>query len=285
MSAGGATSKGRALAFGWPVRLFVLIVFAIFAVTFIAETVGARPGERWIGAAIIAAVAALVALPSWFVLRPHWYVDERGIERRIPLRKRAFLAWHDVTSVASSGPGFSVHGHAGARFVLAGGLGGLDVFSYLVLTHVPADRIPGDAVRRRLAHRARRFRPVPAYALAPEVHDAAVDPRARWRENPFFVLGLSPECSRVDVERTGQKLLGLLAIGSAAARTYPTPVGPGERTEDGVRAAVAELRDPDRRIGHEIWARAAAAAVPADPRADAAAPWAEAMAALGWRRS
>jgi hypothetical protein len=39
------------------------------------------------------------------------------------------------------------------------------------------------------------------------------------------------------------------------ARRYPTPFGARERTPELVRAAIAELRDPVRRLAHEWWAR------------------------------
>ena len=77
-------------------------------------------------------------------------------------------------------------------------------------------------------------------------------------ENPFFVLGLSAEASRIEVEREAQKLLGMLELGFAEARTYATPLGPRERTAEMVRAAVAALRDPYRRLVAELWARHAA---------------------------
>src|SRR5688572_16342451 len=77
----------------------------------------------------------------------------------------------------------------------------------------------------------------------------------RLRENPFYVLGVRPEASRVEVEREGLKLLGMLELGLASARSYTTPVGVAERTPEGVRRAMAELRDPDRRVLHELWAR------------------------------
>jgi hypothetical protein len=73
--------------------------------------------------------------------------------------------------------------------------------------------------------------------------------------NPFFVLELSPEADREAVERQGAKLLSMLAAGLAGARRYATPLGPRERTPDAVRAALAELRDPDKRLVHEWWAR------------------------------
>lgn len=96
-------------------------------------------------------------------------------------------------------------------------------------------------------------------------------------ENPFAVLGCAPDATRAEVERAGQKLLGLLEIGAKSARSYRSPLGEHERTTDLVRAALAELRDPDRRIVHELWARATATAVGDAEPLDAA------EAVLGWR--
>ena len=115
------------------------------------------------------------------------------------------------------------------------------------------------------------------------------------RNNPFYVLGLRPDVSRAEVERQGSKLLGMLELKLKSAERYATPLGPVPRTADQVRQAMAELRDPSLRLGHELWARldpAKAAAVASSdddeaqgeatrPRADA--PWPEAFAALGWR--
>ena len=80
------------------------------------------------------------------------------------------------------------------------------------------------------------------------------DPLAAWRSNPFFVLEVSTQASRADVERAGQKLLGLLALGSASAAQYDTPFGPAARDADSVRQALATLRDPNGRVVHELWA-------------------------------
>jgi hypothetical protein len=77
----------------------------------------------------------------------------------------------------------------------------------------------------------------------------------RLLRNPFFVLELGPECSLREVERIGQKWLGLLRIGSQQAVAYATPVGTGQRDEELVRWAMSELRDPERRLIHELWAR------------------------------
>lgn len=120
----------------------------------------------------------------------------------------------------------------------------------------------------------------------------AADPSAadKIRDNPFYVLGLRPEATRQQVEREGQKLLGMLELELASAARYPTPVGPGERTVDKVRIAMAELRDPERRLGHELWARLEPTPLPAvptetteRPRRKADAPWEGALALLGWR--
>ncbi len=81
-----------------------------------------------------------------------------------------------------------------------------------------------------------------------------MDRSDRWAQNPFLVLGLPPDASRADVERATQKLLGLLAIGASAAKQYATPFGERPRTEDDVRAAAAALRDPAKRVVHELWA-------------------------------
>lgn len=76
----------------------------------------------------------------------------------------------------------------------------------------------------------------------------------RWRENPFLVLGLAPQASRMEIERQGQKLLGMAELGLAAALTYETPWGPAPRSVDSIRAALAVLADPNRRLVAERWA-------------------------------
>jgi hypothetical protein len=120
------------------------------------------------------------------------------------------------------------------------------------------------------------------------------------RDNPFHVLALRPTATRAEIEREGQKLLGMLELGLQRAARYATPVGSVERTADKVRRAMAELRDPDRRLEHELWARLEAGASAGEteaaratettddtepkarPAAKADAPWPGARAALGW---
>jgi len=119
----------------------------------------------------------------------------------------------------------------------------------------------------------------------------------RIRDNPFFVLELRPDATRSEIERQGAKLLGMLELSLKSVATYPTPLGPSERTSDKVRQAMAELRDPERRLGHELWARLSPASKAEEndethdleeldetPPARADAPWPEAALALGWRR-
>jgi hypothetical protein len=120
--------------------------------------------------------------------------------------------------------------------------------------------------------------------------------RRRFVDNPFHVLGLPKSATRAEVEREGQKLLGMLELDLASARRYATPVGPAERDAAAVRQAMAELRDPDKRLLHELWAWAPPgtstgtespageeqAAPPAGGRA--ARRWPEARRVLGFGR-
>jgi hypothetical protein len=103
-------------------------------------------------------------------------------------------------------------------------------------------------------------------------------------DNPFFVLGVPADVSRIEVEREAQKLLGMLELGFAEVRTYQTPIGPRERTAEMVRAAVAALRDPYRRLLAELWARHAPPPRPAAPARKPTQPPRDGLRrALGWR--
>jgi hypothetical protein len=107
------------------------------------------------------------------------------------------------------------------------------------------------------------------------------DPLAVWRNNPFFVLDIRTDATLTDVERAGQRLLGLLAVGSATAGIYQTPLGPATRDADRVRQALAILRDPKQRMLQELWANV----VPATGQATdhtGTGPWEGAELALGW---
>ena len=88
------------------------------------------------------------------------------------------------------------------------------------------------------------------------------------RTNPFYVLGLRPDVSRTEVERQGSKLLGMLELNLKSVQSYQTPLGPMPRTAELVRQAMAELRDPSLRLGHELWARLDPARVAAPPVAE-----------------
>jgi hypothetical protein len=106
------------------------------------------------------------------------------------------------------------------------------------------------------------------------------DPLADWRSNPFFVLEIATDATPTEVERAGQRILGLLAVGSTAAGVYPTPLGPATRDADRVRQALAALRDPEQRVLHELWAHVA----PTEQASSHAStgPWKGAEHALGW---
>lgn len=103
-------------------------------------------------------------------------------------------------------------------------------------------------------------------------------------DNPFWVLDLPPETARVEVERTGQKLLAQLEIGVSAVKQYPTPSGPRPRTPEAVRAALAELRDPAKRILWELRAGLGPMEPPelSAPPANLWPPWPDARVVLGW---
>jgi hypothetical protein len=107
---------------------------------------------------------------------------------------------------------------------------------------------------------------------------------ATWRNNPFFVLEVGTDASQADVERAGQRLLALLAVGSISADQYSTPLGPARRDADQVRQALAALRDPEQRVLHELWANVAQAAAE-EPINTMAGPWEAANRAIGWRRT
>ena len=76
----------------------------------------------------------------------------------------------------------------------------------------------------------------------------------RIAENPFYVLGVGTTVTRTDLEREGNKLLSMLQLNLKDAKTYRSPVGEHARTAEAVRAAMAELRDPKRRLVHELLA-------------------------------
>ncbi len=69
----------------------------------------------------------------------------------------------------------------------------------------------------------------------------------RIAENPFYVLGVSPTASRTELEREGNKLLSMLQLGLKESKVYRSPVGEHQRTEEAVRAAMAECRNRWRR--------------------------------------
>jgi hypothetical protein len=106
-------------------------------------------------------------------------------------------------------------------------------------------------------------------------------------DNPFLVLGLSPDASRIEIEREAQKLLGMIELGFADALSYATPLGRQPRTPEAVRAAVAALRDPYQRLVAELWARNAPAQIATPDALQGDAEPARATpglrAKLGWR--
>ena len=108
-----------------------------------------------------------------------------------------------------------------------------------------------------------------------------------WCRNPFFVLELGVTATRPEVERAGQRLLGLLRVNAAGAAEYVTPAGSFERDESLVRHAMETLRDPLQRLTAELWATITPMVAPPEesPAVKAAmAKWDGAERALGWAR-
>jgi hypothetical protein len=104
-------------------------------------------------------------------------------------------------------------------------------------------------------------------------------------DNPFFVLGLSCDASRIELEREAQKLLGMIELEFPGSLTYATPLGPRPRTAEAVRAAVATLRDPYQRLVAELWARHAPPLreTPLEPIETGMRPPVVTRSKLGWR--
>lgn len=97
--------------------------------------------------------------------------------------------------------------------------------------------------------------------------------------NPFYVLELRPGATDGEIERAGQRLAAMLAVGLEAAKGYATPVGPRIRDEQLVRTALHELRDPRLRGVHAVFALLPAEELPAGRAATEG--WPELLRALG----
>jgi hypothetical protein len=96
--------------------------------------------------------------------------------------------------------------------------------------------------------------------------------------NPFHVLCLSTDASHDEVERRAESVLREIDAGIAGAHTYVTPLGKRLRTRALVLWACKQLRDPDRRLQHEIWYVEPVDRSPAPDR-----PHPEAWRAFAWR--
>lgn len=73
------------------------------------------------------------------------------------------------------------------------------------------------------------------------------------KQNPFYILDLSPGATAIEVERQGRKILGMLELDIKGVAHYSTPWEIRERSITDVRTALAELRDPKRYLFHRFW--------------------------------
>ena len=234
-------------------------------------------------------VVAVAGALACFGIRLSWsswvHVTPREIAWGRSERLRGSIPWEEVASVRFRLGHFRVLAVDGRAVTVGVSWTDAAAFARAVLALVPPERITGARTRAALdVARARGARRVASPTIGEYAEEEGASAAlARWHENPFFVLGLRPDCTRGEAERAGEKLLALLTVGASAAKTYPTPFGPRARTADHVRAALAELRDPSRRVVHELWARAtnAEAAPHAEP---AKMAWTGAMRAAGWRQ-
>lgn len=104
-------------------------------------------------------------------------------------------------------------------------------------------------------------------------------PMERVTANPFHVLCLSIDATHEEVERRAAELVRDIDAGRRGADTYVTPLGRRQRTRTLVLWACKQLRDPDRRLQHEVWYLE-----PVDRSLLAPRPQPAAWRAFGWRR-
>lgn len=286
MSAPARAPVGERPLVHWPRRL-ATIAFIVVVLGVCALAVGAARMPvplKIVGFLMAMTPAAVLAHVG---LRAKMRVDPDGIVvRHAALRVVQRVRWTSIQTIEvtlSAGErGYMIRPVDGRLVFVSARLSGLDAFAYFALTCAPPESIAG-AVRHSLEARARVYLPPREVVLVPEPVASSEAAIARLRDNPFYVLGVSAEQPRAEIERAGQKLLGLLGVGAASARTYATPLGAAERTADKVRAALAELRVPERRLAHELEARAldSGDSTPEDP--DQTRPWTGALRACGWR--
>ena len=109
-------------------------------------------------------------------------------------------------------------------------------------------------------------------------------------KNPFYVLGLSPDATPMEIEREAQKLLGMMELDFPGVDRYDTPLGPLPRGRSDVRDAAAALRDVRQRLVAELVIRNAPSELRRDgercrPPVEAPAAVHPGMTAkLGWAR-
>lgn len=104
-------------------------------------------------------------------------------------------------------------------------------------------------------------------------------PLQRVAENPFFILDIGADATKAQIRSRGRALCDALANAEPWAAKYFTPLGNRLRTPELVTWATAELLDPDRRLGHELWHFECSNHQPIP----APEPWPSAMRAYGWR--
>jgi hypothetical protein len=260
----------------------LVLILTGFAGAFAREAKGGSAHQAALfSLCVLGAIACFVIFRSWQA----WVkVDAFGLTWKPSKPPGGVMAWSEIVSVRFVWGWFVVRSSSGDRVTVGARWSNADGFARGVLSCVPQGRLHDARTRAALERIASGSIPRAAARVGrdPGGGSSTAEAIARWQGNPFFVLDVRADCTRAEAERAGEKLLALLGVGASGAKTYATPFGPRERTADAVRAALAEIRDPSRRIAHEVWARvpSADAAPPVD---SATSPWEGAMNAAGWR--
>jgi hypothetical protein len=105
----------------------------------------------------------------------------------------------------------------------------------------------------------------------------------RIAANPFHLLELDPRAGRAAIEDAARRILQALAAAMPGADRYRSAFGMQPRDTDATLSAAGKLRDRERRVLCEVWARLPVQAAAVTPRVEPR-PWLAGLRALGWRR-
>jgi hypothetical protein len=133
------------LAYGraWRIVTGVLLGFPPAGIVTLFVAFPPKPEDRAIPWMMVAGFLALSIPLSIEIFRVAHRIDETGIERVSPWRRRAFVRWAEVRSLrwSQSSKWFVMEGKDGERVRVSSYLSGLGTFAKLSLAHVPREAI------------------------------------------------------------------------------------------------------------------------------------------------